>query len=264
MSNTINNQNEEILTSSSIFHFSCTPELPCFTKCCRDITIFLTPHDVLRMKNRLKINSWEFLDEFATVFYHKNNPFPFVQLKMQENSEHSCHFVEKGKGCQLYEDRPWSCRMYPLDLKEKGKYTLIVDSDKCKGLLSEREWLVSEWLENQGVSEFDELDYLYSALTEKEAAIGELGNKPSIREMVYMAAYDIDRFRKFVFESSFLKMFDIPEEEVDLLKTDDFELLKLGFKWIGFGIVNPMSIRIKADVIDNFMKDYNAKTKPKN
>ena len=47
------------------FQFKCGPEIPCFTDCCRDITIVLTPYDVVRLKNALEISSEAFLDQYT-------------------------------------------------------------------------------------------------------------------------------------------------------------------------------------------------------
>ena len=49
------------LTSGSPFKFSCSPGISCFTECCQDVSIVLTPYDVLRLKNCLGISSDEFL-----------------------------------------------------------------------------------------------------------------------------------------------------------------------------------------------------------
>ncbi|MDY6974018.1 MAG: YkgJ family cysteine cluster protein, partial [Thermodesulfobacteriota bacterium] len=40
-----------------ILQFNCTPGVACFTQCCQDVTIVLTPYDVLRLKNALGISS---------------------------------------------------------------------------------------------------------------------------------------------------------------------------------------------------------------
>jgi len=45
------------------FQFNCAPGVSCFTQCCQDVTIVLTPYDVLRMKNALEIPSGEFTDK---------------------------------------------------------------------------------------------------------------------------------------------------------------------------------------------------------
>ena len=47
-----------------------------------------------------------------------------------------------------------------------------------------------------------------------------------VQNMVILACYNTERFRKFVFESNFLKLFDLSPEEIETLKTDDLALLK--------------------------------------
>lgn len=246
--------NPEKLSTDSDLLFSCHQGISCFSTCCRDITILLTPHDVMRLKNKLEIPSDEFLDQYTTIFYQKNNPFPFVQLKMAETEGKPCYFVDEVEGCSVYDQRPWACRMYPLDIIGEDEFSFVVTSTKCKGLLEDREWVVSEWLQNQGIKKFDELDYLYAQLTGNRQLAEQSINNPRIREMILMAAYDLDNFRRFVFDSKFLDIFDLQQEHIELLKTDDFELLKIGFKWLGMGLVNPLAIRIKEDVIEKVLE----------
>jgi len=50
--------------------------------------------------------------------------------------------------------------------------------------------------------------------------------------MAFMATYNIDRFRDFVFQSSFLKRYKIKSVLLKKLKTDDVHLLKFGFEWV--------------------------------
>jgi hypothetical protein len=54
-----------VLSPEDSFRFACHDGLDCFTRCCRDITIFLTPYDILRLKNDLGLSSQEFLREFG-------------------------------------------------------------------------------------------------------------------------------------------------------------------------------------------------------
>jgi hypothetical protein len=49
------------LTKESKFRFSCHPGVPCFTNCCRNMNIILTPYDIIRLKNRLGLTSDMFL-----------------------------------------------------------------------------------------------------------------------------------------------------------------------------------------------------------
>ena len=39
------------LKEDAEFNFACHPGVSCFNQCCSDVNIFLTPYDVLRLKN---------------------------------------------------------------------------------------------------------------------------------------------------------------------------------------------------------------------
>jgi len=51
-------------------------------------------------------------------------------------------------------------------------------------------------------------------------------------KMTFMAVYNIDRFREFVFQSSFLKRYRIKPALKKKLRRDDDALLSFGFDWI--------------------------------
>ena len=53
-------------------------------------------------------------------------------------------------------------------------------------------------------------------------------------KMAFMAAYNIDRFRDFVFQSSFLKRYRVKKTLVKKLRASDQELLLFGFEWIRY------------------------------
>jgi hypothetical protein len=54
--------------------------------------------------------------------------------------------------------------------------------------------------------------------------------------MFYMAAYDLDRFRSFVFDTRFLDLFEVDEARVEALRTDDVELLEFAMDWLAFSL----------------------------
>ena len=234
----------QILTPKDTFTFACRPGIECYTSCCGDVNIFLTPYDVVRLRNRLNIGSEEFLEKYATVLSGENPLVPLVLLKMDESQRKRCQFVTD-QGCSVYSDRPWACRMFPLDLEIKGKYGFITDENRCHGLLQGETWVVAEWLKSQEVPEYEEWNELYATIT----ALEDLGkidvNNPQIRSMIFMATYNLDTFRRFVLESSFLEKFDIDPERVEKIKTDDAELLKLGIDWIRFGLFGEKTLKPK-------------------
>lgn len=63
---------------------------------------------------------------------------------------------------------------------------------------------------------------------------GDEGPEGQKAKMAFMAAYNIDRFRDFIFASTFLKRYRIKQEILTKIKHDDSELLKLGFSWIKY------------------------------
>ena len=111
-------QNTPRLGPDDRFTFHCDPALDCFGHCCQDVSILLTPYDVLRMKKALGINSSEFMEQYTSIAYSSEKRVPVVFLKMNEDDK-KCQFVSE-KGCGVYANRPWACRMYPLGMAERA------------------------------------------------------------------------------------------------------------------------------------------------
>ena len=67
---------------------------------------------------------------------------------------------------------------------------------------------------------------------------------PQISQMVLMATYNLDRFRNFVFESSFLKRFYVEPARAAQLERSDEELLRFGYDWLAFGLYGKMTLQV--------------------
>ena len=104
----------EQLSLRSKFQFACHKGVKCFTDCCRGIDIMLTPYDILTIRKKLKMTSEEFLAVFTTPQILEKADLPVVTLKLLDDERKSCPFVEDEEGCAIYEDRPTTCRYYPL------------------------------------------------------------------------------------------------------------------------------------------------------
>ncbi|MBU2497345.1 MAG: YkgJ family cysteine cluster protein [Proteobacteria bacterium] len=225
------------------FEFNCYPGVPCFTQCCEDINIVLTPYDVLRLKRAIAVSSGEFLDKYAIVIPRQKRLIPLVMLKMNEGDK-KCPFVTNA-GCAIYSDRPWPCRMYPLDMNEDGTFGLITKASRCLGLNEKEGWRIAEWLVAQGIVPYDEMNALFSTITSPLQA-GDLDiDNPNIAKMVFMGLYNLDRFRDFVFGSTFLERFDVDSVRIEKIKRDDTELLKFAIDWIKFGLLGQKLFQVK-------------------
>jgi len=63
--------------------------------------------------------------------------------------------------------------------------------------------------------------------------------------MTFIAIYNLDKFKEFVFKSSFLDRFVIDDISIEKLKRNDAELLKFAFDWIKFGIFGQKTLQVK-------------------
>ena len=104
---------KEVLLPDDSFDFSCTPEVECFNRCCRDINLYLNPYDIVRLKRRLGISSAEFLRTYTLPLFSQEAGHPLVLMRMLPDETKACPFSGED-GCMVYEDRPWSCRSFPL------------------------------------------------------------------------------------------------------------------------------------------------------
>ena len=127
-----------------------------------------------------------------------------------------------------------------------GGFQVVVTGQRCHGLVQGEPWKVREWLKDQGATQSKEMDGSYESLVSHEwmQSLGELDN-PRVQQMILLALYDLDRFRDFVLNSSFLERFDLDEDTVFAAKTDDVALLDLGYAWVRFGLFGQKTLKLK-------------------
>ncbi len=235
------------MEAEHLFQFKCAPGISCFTQCCQDVTIVLTPYDVLRMKNALKMSSNDFIDQYTLIIQKEKRLIPMVVLKMDEETKR-CPFVSDN-GCAIYEDRPWPCRMFPLDMNDDGTFGIIADINLCQGFREEQKFAISEWLLEQGIPIYDEMNALFTQVTSPMKAQELDIDNSQIYQMTFMALYNLDRFRDFVFKSSFLDRFEVDKVTMEKIKRRDIELLKFAFDWIKFGIFGQKLFQVKPEAM---------------
>ncbi len=217
------------LTENSPFNFACHDALPCFTQCCKDVNIYLTPYDTLRLRQALRIGSSGFLAKYTRSFLSKVGNIPVVQLLMDPQTLYSPFVAEEG--CRVYESRPWACRMFPLDLSSAdAQFRLIAGKERCKGLSERSRRTVSDWLQCQGVLEYAEMDREFQSVVPERFKPGAPMNEGLGR--VLFIAYDLDRFAELLKDGRFLKIHEVDDQMVSLVREDMKELLRLAFRYI--------------------------------
>jgi Fe-S-cluster containining protein len=225
------------------FHFRCHPEISCFNRCCRNLNLFLYPYDIVRLKQSLNISSDKFLDEYVDVVLRAANYFPEVLLRMSATREKNCPFMSTA-GCTVYADRPDTCRAFPFEQgmlydaqqKKDTPVYLFRPPDFCRGQDEDEEWSIPEWTRDQDAEFYHQMTIRWVEVKRlfQNDPWGLEGPEGSKAKMAFMAAYNVDRFRNFIFQSSFLRRYKLKSVLLKKLKTDDVQLLKFGFEWIKF------------------------------
>jgi Fe-S-cluster containining protein len=229
------------IEAGDTFSFRCYPGIGCYNRCCRNLNLFLYPYDVLRLKTALDVSSDEFLDRYVDVVLRSDNFFPEVLLRMAEDREKTCPFLEEA-GCAVYPDRPDTCRTFPVEqgvlYDAAGKKETTVHFFRpphfCLGQHEERQWTVATWARDQDAENYHKMTVRWAQLKRRFQADpwGAEGPEGPRAKMAFMATYNIDRFREFVFHSSFLKRYKVKTALLKKIKTDDEQLLNFGFDWV--------------------------------
>ncbi len=247
-------EKQQTLSLTDKFKFLCHKGISCFNTCCRDVNIFLTPYDVLRMKSSTGLSSSEFLNKYTITLLGEEG-LPLVVLKMLEDEGKNCPFVSNN-GCEIYHDRPWSCRMYPVFpvFSNEDGY-LIKQRSTCLGFQDEKEWTIAEWKKNQGIDIYDNMNEAYKGITLHEYF--QNGNKldSGRAKMLYRACYDIDEFKKFLFKTRFFEIYDVEEDIIDNIHEDDEELLKFSYNWVKFILFSEGVFKPKDKALDKLLQD---------
>ncbi|WP_419175615.1 YkgJ family cysteine cluster protein [Desulfosediminicola sp.] len=223
------------------FNFSCHPGVPCFTTCCKKVDLVLYPYDIICLKNRLQIDSEEFLQRYTALVKGSNPFFPTVMLALTEEGRGECPFLTDD-GCAVYEDRPTDCRTYPLERAvdrnpEKGgvaEYYFLAKHDYCAGheeqqLLTAREYIRSQKLDRHNTMNglWAEIDTLFMQNPWKGEGAGGPG-----QQLAFLICYNIDGFRRMAEERNLFDQFKLPKSRRRSINSSDEELLKFGFDWL--------------------------------
>jgi hypothetical protein len=183
---------------------------------------------------------------------------------MTDDEKKSCPFVTP-QGCTIYEDRPVTCRYYPLgtaafreqEIQPTGEdFYFMVREAHCLGFKEDKDWTVKAWRKDQGVELYDEINKGWMEFMLRKKSFGfqaELSEES--RAMFFMVSYNVDRLRRFIFESSFLKKYDAEKDLLEKIKSDEVALLQFGFDWLQSALFGANKIKLK----DRVVKAYKEK-----
>jgi hypothetical protein len=240
--------------------FRCHPGVPCFTECCGNIKILLTPYDILQLRKRLgNLPAADFLHTYTEPTYIETTDLPGVVIKLNEDGR--CPFLKsKTEGCSVYTDRPSACRYYPVGManfhegaqedQAAEQFYFVVKEPHCKGFEEDKTWTVREWRADQGVDVRDQMNKPWMEIVMRRKSFGfQATLSEQAKRMFFMASTDLDQFRKFVFDSSFLQTYTVDEERVKKIKEDDVELMHFAVEFLASSLFGTQHIKIRPEKI---------------
>lgn len=227
------------LSEDEPFCFDCQRYVPCFNECCRDLNQFLTPYDIIRLKNHFKLSSTDFLKQYTSHHIGPQTGLPVITITPADRFERVCPFVTPS-GCSVYENRPSSCRIYPVvrvlrrsrdDGKNEIRYALLME-DHCRGFEQKRQLTVKEWMVEQGLMPYNEAnDLMMDIISLKNQTMpGPL--KEDAQRLFYTMCYDIDHLKAGSAVTGG-KAVEIPDAiKNEAVKNDDEKLLRFSMNYL--------------------------------
>ncbi|SCY53291.1 YkgJ family cysteine cluster protein [Desulfoluna spongiiphila] len=231
---------EGLIGTGETFRFRCHDGLACYNRCCRNLNLFLSPYDVLRLKQGLGLSAGDFIDRYTDAVLRDGKALPELLLRMNDNEEATCIFLSEA-GCTAYAHRPDTCRTFPCEHGiyynadgAKERVLFLRPPSFCEGIHDPRELTPEAWQKDQNAENHNAMNELWG---EVEALFsgnpwGAEGPQGQRAKMAFMAAYNVDDFREFIFGSSFLKRCKIKNDLKMKLRRDDVAVMKFGFEWI--------------------------------
>lgn len=222
------------LAPDASFHFLCHADIACFNQCCRDLNQYLTPYDIVRLKNRLRLDSTQFLKQYTVSHVGPRSGLPMVSLRMVAREGLRCPFVTTS-GCTVYEDRPGACRTYPLGrmaVRQQGQdhckesYFLIKEPH-CRGFEESTTWTIDAWKNNQQIHTYNTMNDLMMDLVTLNNRRNKKKLTPDEAAVFFLACYDLDRFKGVALRKGLLA-----GERTKAALDDDTALMCFAIDWV--------------------------------
>ncbi len=218
------------------FQFSCHPAVDCFTDCCRQLELALTPYDILRLKREKNLDSSTFLDSYVIREQEPEDAFPRFYLTMVDDGQASCVFVSKD-GCTVYQGRPGACRAYPMGraaIRQQDnsmqEFFVLLRESHCNGFQEDVEQTAGRYSEGQGLQDYNYFNDQVASLLQHEQIRSGMQLSSEQTEYFVLALYDLDSFRMQLDIGSLPEQDEYPARK-DALKTDE-QLLLFGIQWL--------------------------------
>lgn len=215
------------------FFFLCHKHVRCFTECCRELELALTPYDVLRLRWATGLTSDELHRRYII---EENNPgtcFPEFYLTMVDDGRASCVFVTP-EGCSIYQNRPGACRTYPLgrgirrDASSVSEQFILLKEPHCRGFDEKRVQTVQSFMKSQDLEPYNRFNDMMTEIIQHPTIKPDSRLSDEHYRLYKLALFDIDSFRRQLLDKEIHPPLEIPEQ----IGQDDEQLLEFGMRFV--------------------------------
>lgn len=221
------------LQPGEVFSFLCHHRVSCFTHCCRELELALTPYDVLRLRLATELDSAELHERYIIEELTPEDTFPRFYLTMIDDGKASCVFVNDA-GCSIYPHRPGACRTYPLGrgttrgLGQISEQFVLLREPHCKGFKEKTVQTAKSFMQSQELAPFNKFNDRLTAITQHPQIKEGMRLSTAELELFKLALYDLDTFRARLADNQIESPLDIPDAAYE----DDERLLEFGLDFI--------------------------------
>lgn len=222
------------------FNFACGPELACFNACCRDKRLPLLPYDLLRLRRGLNLPAAAILEEYVELEIDPVSGWPALRIQLTDQGV--CPMVSPA-GCRVYAHRPTCCRVYPLARAVRPgvggpaggppqEVFLLQDAPGCLGWDQPRQLSVAEWIEDQGLADYQAANNYALRLLLHPRRRGKVSLNQAQTHAFISALYNLEAFRSAVQQEGFAARWAVAPTRLAQALGSDEELLNLGVDWL--------------------------------
>ena len=221
------------LHPGEMFSFLCHNRVSCFTYCCRELELALSPYDVLRLRLATGLDSAELHERYIIEELTPEDTFPRFFLTMVDDGKASCVFVNDA-GCTIYPHRPGACRTYPLGrgtTREQGQVNeqfVLLREPHCKGFQEKTVQTAKSFMNSQELAPFNLFNDRLTAITQHQKIKGGMRLSGTQLALYKLALYDLDTFRARLADNKIESPLTVPDSVFE----DDERLLEFALDFI--------------------------------
>ncbi len=221
------------------FSFLCHPAVQCFTHCCRQLELALTPYDILRLRQATGFRSAELLSKYIIIEQDGTDIFPRYYLTMVDDGQASCVFVGDD-GCTVYQHRPGACRTYPLGRGVRrghstvNEFFVLLREPHCLGFTEKTVQTIDSYNKSQDLERYNRFNDMLTEIQQHQKIRNGMRLNASQLSDYRLALYDIDTFRKKMTENE-------GGGGRTIAALDDEALLIFAFSWLKNKLFGPKS-----------------------